>query len=69
MKVDNGMAAGIYDAVVKTYGVDLTVPEDGLRLLIEEARQTTKVDRQISVSDVADLSMLREAQRELGIKQ
>ena len=69
MKVDNGMAAGIYDAVVKTYGVDLTVPEDGLRLLIEEARQATKVDRQISVSDVADLSMLREAQRELGIKQ
>src|SRR5262245_51262426 len=69
MKVDKEMAAGIYDAVVKTYGVDLSVPEDGLRLLIEEARKTTKVDRHFSLSDVADLSMLREAQRELGIKQ
>jgi hypothetical protein len=31
------------------------------------SKQTAKVTRAVSVSDVADLSILKEAQRELGI--
>lgn len=41
--------------------------ENGFRLLIEDGKQTAKVTRDVSVSEVADFSILREAQRELGI--
>lgn len=67
-KVDKEIAAATYESVWKAYNDDGTVPEDALRLVIEEAKKAAKVDRQVSVSDVADLSILREAQRELGIK-
>jgi hypothetical protein len=36
--------------------------------MIEETRKNLKVNRDVSLSEVADLSILREAQRELGIK-
>jgi hypothetical protein len=62
------MAVATYDGVVKTYGEDLTLPEDGLRLLIDEAKKNAKLNREVSIDQVADLSILREAQREAGIK-
>ena len=40
----------------------------GLRLVIEETKKTLKLNRDVSLSEVADLSILREAQREMGIK-
>jgi hypothetical protein len=51
----------------KAFSEDGSVPEDGFRFLIEEAKKAAQVDRQISVSDVADLSILREVQRALEI--
>jgi hypothetical protein len=36
--------------------------------LIDEAKKQARVEREISPSEVADLSILREAQKELGIK-
>src|SRR5262245_44332920 len=68
-KIDREIAAATYDSVVKAFNEDGSVPEDGLRLVIEEAKKAVKVDRQVSVSDVADLSILTEAQKELGIKE
>jgi NitT/TauT family transport system substrate-binding protein len=67
-KVNKEIAAATYESVWKAYNDDGTVPEDALRLVIEEAKKATKLNRQVSVSDVADLSILKEAQRELGIK-
>jgi len=67
-KVDKEIAEATYGSVWKAYNEDGNLPEDGIRLVIEEAKKAAKVDRQVSVSDVADLSILREAQRELGIK-
>ena len=64
---DREMAAATYDSVVKTYGDDLSVPESGFRLLIDEAKKAANLSREVSLSEVADLSLLREAQRELGI--
>jgi hypothetical protein len=69
MKIDREMAAATYDSVVKTYGDDLSLPEDGLRLLIDEAKKAANLSREISLSDVAVISILREAQKELGIKE
>ena len=68
MKVDKEMSAAVYDAVVKTYGDDLSLPEDGFRLLIDEAKKAAKVEREVALSEVADLSFLREAQKEMGIR-
>jgi hypothetical protein len=36
--------------------------------VIEELKRLGKVEREISPSEVADLSLLREAQREMGIQ-
>lgn len=68
MKIDKEMAAATYDSVGKAFNEDGSLPEDGLRLLIEEARKAAKVSREIASSEVTDLSFLREAQKELGIK-
>ena len=68
MKIDRELAAATYDGVVKTYGDDLSLPEDGLRLLIDEAKKNAKLNRDISIDQVADLSILKEAQREMGIQ-
>jgi len=68
LKIDKEMAAATYDSTVKTFSADLGLPEGGLRLLIDEAKSVANVNREVSLSEVADLSILRQAQRELGIK-
>jgi ABC-type nitrate/sulfonate/bicarbonate transport system substrate-binding protein len=68
LKLDKEMATATYDSVGKAFNDDGSLPEDGLRLLIEETRKAGKVSREIPSSEVADLSILREAQRELGIQ-
>jgi hypothetical protein len=37
-------------------------------LMIDEAKKTAKVERTIPLTNIADLSILREAQKELGIR-
>ena len=68
LKIDKEMATATYDSSLKSFSDDLGLPEDGLRLLISEAKRTAKVDREVSLSEVADLSLLREAQKEMGIQ-
>jgi hypothetical protein len=46
---------------------DGSLPERGLRLVIDEAKKAVQRTRELPLSDVEDLSILREAQRELGI--
>jgi ABC-type nitrate/sulfonate/bicarbonate transport system substrate-binding protein len=69
LKIDKEMAAATYESSVKSFSDDLGVPEDGLRLLINEAKRITKVDREVSFSEVADLSVVREAQKDLAIRK
>ena len=68
LKLDKEMATATYDSVGKAFNEDGSLSEDGLRLLIEETRKAGKVSREIALSEVADLSILREAQKELGIQ-
>src|SRR5262245_51774346 len=67
LKINQEMAAATYDSLSQAFNDDGSLPEKGLRLVIEEAKRVAKVEREIAVSEVADLSILREAQRELGI--
>jgi NitT/TauT family transport system substrate-binding protein len=68
LKINKELAGAAYDAVVKAFSVDGSVPEDGLRLLIDEARKTLKVTREVSPGEVSDFSALHNAQREMGIR-
>jgi ABC-type nitrate/sulfonate/bicarbonate transport system substrate-binding protein len=68
LKIDKEMATATYDSVGKAFNEDGSLPEDGLRLLIEDAKRAAKVSREIPSSDVADLTLLREAQKELGTR-
>lgn len=54
--------------VVEVYDDDINLCEKGLRLVIEETKKTVKATRETSFNDIVDLSLLREAQRELGGK-
>jgi NitT/TauT family transport system substrate-binding protein len=62
------LAAAAYDSAFKVYNLDGSIPEDGLLAVIDQAVKETKLTRQVAVSEVADTTLLREAQRELGIK-
>jgi ABC-type nitrate/sulfonate/bicarbonate transport system substrate-binding protein len=68
MKVDKEIATATYDSVGKAFNEDGSLPEDGLRLLIDEAKKAAKISREITSSEFVDLSILKEAQRELGIQ-
>ena len=67
LKIDKEIASVTYDSVWKAFTEDGTLPESGLRVAIDEARRVGKVERGVSFSEVADLSILREAQRELAV--
>lgn len=68
LKIDKEMATATYESVSKAFNDDGSVPETGLRLVIEQAKKEAKVDREVALTEVADLSILKEAQKELGIK-
>jgi hypothetical protein len=44
------------------------IPEDGLKLLIDQAKRDVKVTHEVPLSDIADFSILREVQKELGLR-
>jgi ABC-type nitrate/sulfonate/bicarbonate transport system substrate-binding protein len=67
-KVNREVATATYDGVFKVYNEDPAICEKGLRVMIEERKQTLKINRDVPLSEVADLSILREAQKELGTK-
>jgi NitT/TauT family transport system substrate-binding protein len=67
-KVERDYAYASYDTLRNLYNADGTVPEDRLRLVIDQARHNAKLGRAVTPAEVADLRFLREAQAELGIK-
>jgi NitT/TauT family transport system substrate-binding protein len=67
-KVDREFAYASYDAIRNLFNADGDVPEDGLKLVIEQTRRTNKVAREVAPGEVVELRFLRQAQAELGIK-
>jgi ABC-type nitrate/sulfonate/bicarbonate transport system substrate-binding protein len=67
-KVEREFAYASYDALRNLFNADGGIPEDGLKLVIDQARRSTKVSREVAPGEVVDLSFLRAAQAELGIK-
>jgi hypothetical protein len=67
IKADPEMTTATYDSVLKLFNDDGSVPEKGLLLVIDELKKLAKVEREIAPSEVEDLSLLKEAQKEMGI--
>lgn len=57
-----------YDATVKVISPDGGIPEDGLKLLIEQAKRDAKITRDVALGEIADFGILREIQKELGLR-
>jgi ABC-type nitrate/sulfonate/bicarbonate transport system substrate-binding protein len=62
------LAAAAYDSSFRVYHLDGNIPEEGLLAVIDQATKESKVNRQVHMSEVADTTLLREAQKELAIK-
>ena len=67
-KLPREIAAASYDSLLKGLNSDGSLPVDGFQTLLEDTKRLAKLDREVSLNDVADLSMLKDAQRDLGIK-
>jgi NitT/TauT family transport system substrate-binding protein len=67
-RVEREYAFASYDALRNIFNFDGSIPEDGFRLVIDQAKKAAKIDRDIPLTEVADLAILREVQREMGIK-
>ena len=67
-KVEREFAYASYDALRNLFNADGDVPEDGLKLVIEQARRNAQITREVMPNEVVDLTFLREAQSALGIK-
>ena len=68
IKVDRESAAATYDSTWKIFSEDGSMPESGLKLVIDQGREAMKIDRAVAISEVAEYGPLREVQKELGIK-
>jgi len=68
LKLSRESAAATYDSVVRVYNEDAIVCDKGLRSIVDDTKKTMKLNRDVPYSEIADLSILREAARELGSK-
>ena len=67
-RIDRQSALDYYDAAWRASSADGTIPDKGLRLVIEDARSALKIEREVSASEVADFNLVKEVQRELRLK-
>ncbi len=67
-KTDREAAANTYESTWRIFSEDGGMTENGLKVVIDQAKQSMNIDRPVAISDVADFNFVRDAQRELGIK-
>ena len=68
VKVDRESAAATYDSTWKIFSEDGSISESGLKLVVDQGREAMKIERAVALTEVADFNIIREVQRELGIK-
>ena len=68
LKLDQEAASEIYDSVKGIWRADGGVSREVLQKEIEMWKESTKVARDVSVDELTDFSLLRQAQQELGVK-
>ena len=69
MKIDRESAAATYDSTWRVFSEDGSIPEAGLKLVIDQGREAMKIERAVASAEIADFNLLREAHKELEIKR
>ncbi|MGH7873050.1 MAG: ABC transporter substrate-binding protein [Candidatus Binatia bacterium] len=69
VKVDRESAAATYDSTWKIFSEDGAISESGLKIVIDQGREAMKIERPVAGSEVADFAIIKEVQKELGIKK
>jgi NitT/TauT family transport system substrate-binding protein len=67
-KSDRETAAGMFESYFPAYSVDGTMSNEALQAAVDDALARAKLEKKVPLSQVADRSLLAEAQRELGRK-
>ena len=68
-KVEREHAVASYDSAWKVFSPDGNIPQEGLRMVVEQAKAELKLTRDIPMNEIVDLAPLRAAQKELGIRK
>ena len=68
-KLERDHALASWDSTRKVLSADGTIPAEGLRLVIEQAKAEMKLTRDVPLSEIVDPAPLQDVQRELGIKK
>ena len=68
-KINRESAVNTYNSLSQLFSEDGSLPEKGLRFVIEENKKIAKVTREVPLGDVADLTLLKEAQSELRLRR
>ena len=66
-KVERDHAEASYDSTWRVFSPDGNIPQEGLRLVLDQAKAELKVNRDVALNEIIELAPLREAQKELGI--
>jgi NitT/TauT family transport system substrate-binding protein len=67
-KADHETATGMFESYFPAYSVDGTMTNEALQAAIDEALTRAKMTKKIPLSEVADRTLLAEAQKEFGRK-
>jgi NitT/TauT family transport system substrate-binding protein len=65
---DRETAAGMFEGYSPAYSQDGTMTNEALQAALDEALTRAKLDKKFSLTQIADRSLLIEAQKELGLK-
>ena len=67
-KVDRETATGMFESFFPAYSTDGTMTDETLKAALDDALRRAKMEKSIQINQIADRTMLAEAQKELGIK-
>jgi NitT/TauT family transport system substrate-binding protein len=67
-KVDRETATGMFESFFPAYSSDGTMTDETLKAALEDALRRAKIEKSIPINQIADRTILAEAQKELGIK-
>src|SRR5919108_776485 len=68
-RVEREHAVASYDSTWKVFNPDGTIPQEGLRLVLEQAKTELKLTRDVPLNEIIDVTLLHEAQKELGLRK
>ena len=68
-RLERDHALASWESTWKVLSTDGTIPPDGLRLVLEQAKSEMKLTRDVPLSEIVDPAPLQDVQRELGIRK